>query len=95
MSRKSTTVLRSFFFFFFLLVLLLLFSHDSPGQSEVTKFNLREVFSCKDIFRFEIPVEDLTLMAIVESGQDLEDDLFNVAIGKNSVGFEYSFNIEG
>lgn len=70
-------------------LLLLLHLHlHCPRQSEVTQLHLIQIISDQYILGFEVPVEDLGLLAVVESEQDLEDDEFDFEDIKDSIGFE-------
>ena len=71
--RLDLFLLRLHIMFLFLLFLEL----DRTSQTEITKLDFSESVIDEDIFRFQVSVEDIAFLEIVESKEDLEDNTLN------------------
>lgn len=90
---------------FFLLLLLLLTLHlalhlllllvHRPRQPKIAELDLAEILSDEYVLWFEVAVQHLALLAVVEAEQYLEDDEFDLAIVEDTVGFEQFLSIGG
>lgn len=100
LNSRLLTLNDLFFLLLLLLTLhltlhLLLLLVDRPRQPKIAELDLTEILSDENVLWFEVAVEHLALLAVVEAEQYLEDDEFDLAVVEDTVGFEQFLSISG